>query len=48
MVWHSSSPLCPCNPEKITSRKQGASGRGGRHQGYKTEITYRHNMLVDN
>ena len=37
---------CACKPERRVTYKGGiASGRGGRHQGYKKEISWHHNPM---
>lgn len=43
---HKASESCPCNPEKIVKTIGRASGRGGSHQGYRTEVSFQHKILV--
>lgn len=36
---------CACNPDRTVNYKARTSGRGGRHQGYTTQVTWNHNTL---
>jgi hypothetical protein len=38
---------CKCEPRKITSHTAKSSGRYGKHQGYRSNVVYQHNLIEE-
>ena len=44
-ICHTFDKDCKCKPVRQSKPIRVSSGRGGRHQGYRYEITFLHNVL---
>lgn len=44
---HLGGEKCVCKPRRAVDYKPASVGRGGRHQGYKTQVTFHHNPFED-
>lgn len=36
---------CVCNPTRIVKTLASTSGKGGKHQGYRQQVSYQHHFI---